>query len=201
MMRLMQMFVAALIALPFLAATGAAQDYRLQRGDTVQIEVLEDPNLSRSTLVLPDGQISVPQVGSVAAAGRTLEQLQADVAARLGPNFATPPTVFVTLSSLAPPTTPRATRLMEIYIIGAANTPGVVEVRPGATLLQALSAAGGLSPFAATKRLQLRRVDKAGNEKVYKVDYDAIERGVSNFGTTRLMSGDVIVVPQRRLFE
>lgn len=201
MMRSVQMFLAALIALPFLAVTVAAQDYRLQRGDTVQIEVLEDPNLSRSTLVLPDGQISVPQVGSVPAAGRTLEQLQADVAARLGPTFAAPPTVFVTLSSLAPPTTARAARLMEVYIIGAANTPGRVEVRPGATLLQALSAAGGLSPFAATKRLQLRRVDKAGNEKIYKVDYDAIERGVSNFGSTRLMSGDVIVVPQRRLFE
>jgi polysaccharide export outer membrane protein len=195
------MFLVALIALPFLAVTVAAQDYRLQRGDTVQIEVLEDPNLSRSTLVLPDGQISVPQVGSVPAAGRTLEQLQADVAARLGPTFAAPPTVFVTLSSLAAPSAPRATRLMDVYIIGAANTPGVVEVRPGSTLLQALSAAGGLSPFAATKRLQLRRVDKAGNEKIYKVDYDAIERGVSNVGSTRLMSGDVIVVPQRRLFE
>lgn len=199
-MKLLQMLLAALMVLPFLGAEVAAQDYRLQRGDTVQIEVLEDATLSRSTLVLPDGQISVPQVGSVRAAGRTLEQLQADVAARLAPSFATPPTVFVTLSSLAP-IIDRPERTIDIFVIGAANAPGRVQIPPGSTLLQALSAAGGLSPFAADKRVQLRRVDKAGNEKIYRVDYDAIERGESSVGTTRVLDGDVIVIPQRKLFE
>jgi polysaccharide export outer membrane protein len=200
MMKFVQMMLAALMALPFLAVDAAAQDYRLQRGDTVQIEVLEDSTLSRSTLVLPDGQITVPQVGTVRAAGRTLEQLQADVAQRLAPSFATPPTVFVTLSSLAP-IIDRPERTIDIFVIGAANAPGRVQIPPGSTLLQALSAAGGLSPFAADKRVQLRRVDKAGNEKIYRVDYDAIERGVSNVGTTRVVDGDVIVIPQRKLFE
>lgn len=200
MMKIVQMLLAALMVLPFIAVDAAAQDYRLQRGDTVQIEVLEDSSLSRSTLVLPDGQITVPQVGTVRAAGRTLEQLQADVAARLSPSFVTPPTVFVTLSSLAP-IIDRPERTIDIFVIGAANAPGRVQIPPGSTLLQALSAAGGLSPFAADKRVQLRRVDKAGNEKIYRVDYDAIERGVSNVGTTRVVDGDVIVIPQRKLFE
>lgn len=200
MMKIVQMLLAALMVLPFFAVDAAAQDYRLQRGDTVQIEVLEDSTLTRSTLVLPDGQITVPQVGTVRAAGRTLEQLQADVAARLAPGFASPPTVFVTLSSLAP-IIDRPERTIDIFVIGAANAPGRVQIPPGSTLLQALSAAGGLSPFAADKRVQLRRVDKAGNEKIYRVDYDAIERGVSNVGTTRVVDGDVIVIPQRKLFE
>lgn len=200
MMKFVQLLLAALMALPLVAVEAAAQDYRLQRGDTVQIEVLEDSSLSRSTLVLPDGQITVPQVGTVRAAGRTLEQLQADVAQRLAPSFATPPTVFVTLSSLAP-IIDRPERTIDIFVIGAANAPGRVQIPPGSTLLQALSAAGGLSPFAADKRVQLRRVDKAGNEKIYRVDYDAIERGVSNVGTTRVVDGDVIVIPQRKLFE
>jgi len=90
-------------------------------------------------------------------------------------------------------------RTIDIFILGAANTPGRVEVAPGTTVLQAIAAAGGLSPFAATKRLQLRRIDKSGSEKIYRIDFDAIERGASN--TTRLVDGDVIVVPQRRLFE
>ena len=77
----------------------------------------------------------------------------------------------------------------------------VQQVKPGATLLQALAQAGGVSPFAAKKRIQLRRVDKNGNEKVYKFDLDAIERGESGGGATRLMGGDVIVIPQRKLFE
>ncbi len=200
MMRFFQMLLAALVALPFLAADVAAQDYRLKRGDTVQIEVLEDGSLTRSALVLPDGQISLPQIGSVRAAGRTLAQIQSDVAERLAPSFAAPPTVYVTLGSLAVPLD-RPAPTIDVFVIGAANAPGRVQIPPGSTLLQALSAAGGLSPFAAEKRVQLRRIDKAGKENIYRVDYDAIERGASNVGTTRVYNGDVIVIPQRKLFE
>ena len=199
-MNLVQKFFVAVMMLPFIAGHAVAQDYKLQRGDTVAIEVLEDSALNRTALILPDGQISVPMVGTLPAAGRTLADVQADVASRLAPNFATAPTVYVSLSALRERVTGPA-RTMSIYVIGAANSSGRVEVPPGATLLQALSAAGGLSPFAAEKRLQLRRVDRAGNETIYPVDYDAIERGTSKIGATRLKDGDVIVVPQRRLFE
>lgn len=193
---------AALAMLPLLAQPGAAQDYRLRSGDVVQIEVLEDGNLNRSAIVLPDGQISVPMAGSVRAAGRSLAQVQADLSARLAPNFATPPTVYVTLSELAerPASAPAAPRTLDIFVLGAAGTPGRIEVAPGTTLLQAIAQAGGLSPFAAKKRVQLRRVDKSGNEKIYAIDYDAIERGLAG-GSMKLVDGDVIVVPQRRLFE
>ncbi|MFC3085552.1 polysaccharide biosynthesis/export family protein [Tabrizicola soli] len=197
-MRFVLALIAALLVIPFLADPGLAQDYRLRPGDTVQVEVLEDTTLNRSAMVLPDGQISLPLTGSVRAAGRTLAQIQADLATRLAPNFAEPPTVFVTLASLAERVTAPA-RTIDIFILGAANTPGRVEVPPGTTVLQAIAAAGGLSPFAATKRLQLRRIDKSGSENIYRIDFDAIERGASN--TTRLVDGDVIVVPQRRLFE
>ncbi len=197
-MRFVLALIAALLVIPFMADPGLAQDYRLRPGDTVQVEVLEDTTLNRSAMVLPDGQISLPLTGSVRAAGRTLAQIQADLATRLAPNFAEPPTVFVTLASLAERVTAPA-RTIDIFILGAANTPGRVEVPPGTTVLQAIAAAGGLSPFAATKRLQLRRIDKSGSENIYRIDFDAIERGASN--TTRLVDGDVIVVPQRRLFE
>ncbi len=199
-MKVIRALVAALIALPLLAAQGLAQDYRLRPGDTVQIEVLEDANLNRTAIVLPDGQISLPLAGSVPAAGRSLEQIQADLAARLAPNFASRPTVFVTLSELGERTV-TAPRTIDIYIMGEATNSGLLEVAPGTTLLQAIAQAGGLSPFAAKKRIQLRRVDRAGNEQVYRFDYDAIERGVAGGGATRLADGDVIVVPQRRLFE
>ena len=197
-MRFVLALIAAFLVIPFMADPGLAQDYRLRPGDTVQVEVLEDTTLNRSAMVLPDGQISLPLTGSVRAAGRTLAQIQADLAARLAPNFAEPPTVFVTLATLAERVAAPA-RTIDIFILGAANTPGRVEVPPGTTIIQAIAAAGGLSPFAATKRLQLRRIDKSGSEKIYRIDYDAIERGASN--TTRLVDGDVIVVPQRRLFE
>lgn len=202
-MSILRRLLALVVVLPFLAATAWAQDYRVRSGDVLQIEVLEDATLNRTAIVLPDGQISLPLVGSVRAAGRSLAQVQEDLIARLSPNFAQAPTVFVTLSSLAEraPATERAAPTVDIYVLGAANSPGKVDVKPGATLLQALAQAGGLSPFAAKKRIQLRRVDKSGTEQVYKFDLDAIERGASGGGATRLMGGDVIVIPQRKLFE
>lgn len=203
-MSILRRLLALMFVLPILASTAWAQDYRVRTGDVLQIEVLEDATLNRSAIVLPDGQISLPLVGSVRAAGRSLAQVQQDLIARLAPNFATPPTVFVTLSALAervPSTGPAVERTIDIYVLGAANAPGKVDVKPGATLLQALAQAGGLSPFAAKKRVQLRRVDKSGAEKVYKFDLDAIERGASGGGSTKLMAGDVIVIPQRKLFE
>lgn len=201
-MSILRRLAAALVMLPLLAVTAWSQDYKVRSGDVLQIEVLEDSTLNRTAIVLPDGQISLPLAGSVRAAGRSLAEVQADLAGRLAPNFAKAPTVYVTLSALAEraPSTPAAPRLMDIYVLGAATTPGKVEVKPGSTLLQALAQAGGVTPFAAKKRIQLRRVDKSGVEKVYRFDLDAIERGEAG-GTTRLMAGDVIVIPQRRLFE
>ncbi len=200
-MFILRRLVAALFLLPILAITAAAQDYRIRSGDTLQIEVLEDATLNRSAIVLPDGQISLPVAGTFRVAGRSIADVQSELASRLAPGFASPPTVFVTLSSLAERPAPSAPRTIDIFVLGAAGTPGKVQVSPGTTLLQAIAQAGGLSPFAAKKRIQLRRVDKAGNEQIYKLDLDAIERGVSAGGTTRLVAGDVIVIPQRKLFE
>jgi polysaccharide export outer membrane protein len=202
-MFILRRLVAALFLLPILALTASAQDYRIRSGDVLQIEVLEDATLNRSAIVLPDGQISLPVAGTVRVAGRSIADVQAELVSRLSSGFASPPTVFVTLSALAerPAATASAPRTIDIFILGAANSPGKIEVSPGTTLLQAIAQAGGLSPFAAKKRIQLRRVDKSGNEQIYKLDLDAIERGASAGGTTRLAKGDVIVIPQRKLFE
>jgi polysaccharide biosynthesis/export protein len=203
-MSILRRLAAALFLLPILAFAAAAQDYRVQPGDTLQIEVLEDATLNRSAIVLPDGQISLPVAGTIRVAGRSIDQIQQELSSRLAPGFAAPPTVFVSLAALAVPREPRPPVppvTMPIYVLGAANAPGKVDVLPGTTLLQAIAQAGGLSPFAAKKRIQLRRVDKNGNEQIYKLDLDAIERGASGGGTTRLVKGDVIVIPQRKLFE
>lgn len=199
-MNILRVFTAVLTLLPLFAIQSAAQDYRLRAGDTVQIEVLEDSNLNRTAIVLPDGQISVPLAGSVRAAGRSLAQVQAELTQRLSPNFATSPNVFVTLSALGERTS-SGPRRIDVYIMGQAANSGMLEVAPGTTMLQAIAQAGGLTPYAAKKRIQLRRVDRSGVEQVYTFNFQAIEQGHARGGTTRLMDGDVIVVPQRRLFE
>jgi polysaccharide biosynthesis/export protein len=199
-MALVRCLVAFLLFLPLMAVSASAQDYKVRPGDVLQIEVLEDPTLNRSAIVLPDGQISLPVAGSLRVSGRSIGEVQADLSSRLAPGFASAPTVFVTLSALAE-RGPSSPRVIDIFVLGAATTPGKIQVSPGTTLLQAIAEAGGLSPFAAKKRIQLRRVDKSGTESVYKFDLDAVERGEAGGGTTKLVDGDVIVVPQRKLFE
>jgi polysaccharide export outer membrane protein len=194
--------VFALLAALGLAQAAQAQDsYRLQAGDVVRIEVLEDASLNRDALVLPDGRIAIPLAGSVPAAGRSLDEIQADITARLAPNFAAPPSVFVTLNRLAPPPVPTIPGVVQeqtiaVFLMGEAANPGKVEVAPGSTLLQVLAQAGGFSPFAAKKRIQLRR-----GGSVYTLDYTAVEKaGGAGFDTV-MAEGDVIVIPTRRLFE
>jgi polysaccharide export outer membrane protein len=199
----LQSFPAARLALAAalafaLAAPAPAQDagYRLRPGDVLRIEVVEDAGLNRNVLVAPDGRITVPLAGSVAASGRTVETVQAELATRLAASFATAPTVFVSLDRVAEVRATGGVATIDIHVIGEAAKTGRVAVKRGTTLLQAFSEMGGFSRFAAVKRVQLRR-----GGKIYQYDYTAIEAGTSNAGDTVLQNGDVILVPQRRLFE
>ena len=92
----------SLLTLIFCFTTAAAQDYRVQPGDTLRVEVIEDSSLNRTVLVSPDGRIFLPGAGSVTAGNRTIEQIQASLTAQLAPNFANTPNVFVGLEALRP---------------------------------------------------------------------------------------------------
>jgi polysaccharide export outer membrane protein len=191
--------LAAVVAVP--AAFAQSAGYRIQQGDMLSVSVLEDDTLSRQLLVLPDGRISVPLAGSVVAAGQTLEAVERTIAERLTPNFAVRPNVFVSVLSLAQDEA-GSIETFPIYILGRVGSPGIREVRAGTTLLQAVAVAGGLDRFAATRRIQLRRTDpQTGQERLFLFNYHAVERGGSIQSMITVREGDVIVVPERRLFE
>ncbi|MEL7258414.1 MAG: polysaccharide biosynthesis/export family protein [Pseudomonadota bacterium] len=201
MFKLISGFCAALMAVAIFATGAEAQSgYKIQSGDTLQIEVLEDSSLNRSALVTPDGSVSFPLAGTVRARGRTVDQVAASLANGLASNFASTPNVFVSVAALREPVLgtglPAAPPTTEIYVTGEITTPGRLDATPGVTILQAIAQAGGLTRFAAGKRIQLRRADK-----VYLYNYFANGGDKSIAGNTVLAPGDVIVVPQRRLFE
>jgi polysaccharide export outer membrane protein len=176
----------------------AQEGYALKPGDVLRIEVLEDPSLNRDTLVLPDGNISLPLVGLVRAGGRGIDAVQTDIAQRLAPNFATTPTVFVGIARLSQPeaTGPVEAKGISIFLMGESANPGRLNVEPGSTLLQVLAQSGGFTDFAAKKRIQLRR-----GGSVYVFNYTEIEKqGGAGFDTV-VAEGDVIIIPTRRLFE
>ncbi|MFV0359576.1 polysaccharide biosynthesis/export family protein [Tropicimonas sp.] len=198
------MIVQVLFALVVSVVSASAQgNYLIQPGDRLAIEVLEDTSLNRQALVLPDGRFSFPLAGSVAAGGMTTDQVQRAIAGRIAGNFAVEPTVFVSIVGLAPTQEGIGDGdIITVYLMGEVLAPGAKPVETGTTLLQALSQSGGFSPFAATKRLQLRRLDpKSGQQRLYKINYKAIARGAQMSQDPVLRDGDVIIVPERRLFE
>lgn len=195
------LLAALCLMLPLSAA--AQSEYQVRTGDTLVIEVLEDPTLNRAVVVLPDGFFSFPFAGSVRAGGRTVSQIQTDLASAITSNFVTPPNVFVAVqpAERAPVDISSVSDTIDIYFLGEVNTPGIQAVAPGTTLLQAVAISGGVSRFAAIKRIQLRRVDPAtGLQNVTILDYKALANGAVTTDI-ELKDGDVILVPERRLFE
>jgi polysaccharide export outer membrane protein len=203
MIRLFVFLAAMLTAGSAVAQSG---NYAIREGDTLRVEVAEDSSLNRSVLVLPGGKISFPYAGAVQASGRTTSQVERALSTQMASAFASPPSVYVAVTNiperLGGAMDEEEEETIAIYMLGEVAKPGLVEVKPGTTILQALSQAGGLSPFAATKRVQLRRRDpQSGQEYVYKINYRAISDGAALTGNVYLSEGDVILIPERRLFE
>ena len=198
----------ALVLTGLTTRADAQAEYVIKPGDTLQIEVLEDPSLNRNVLVLPDGSISFPMAGTVPATGRSVEQVRQNLSSSLEGNFASAPNVYVSVSSLAE-SKPRATggtgraRSIDVYALGEVTAPGRKEIKPGTTLLQFLAESGGLTNFAADKRIELHRTDKrSGAVTTYLFNYRTPAGSASGIsGGTVLTGGDVVKVPQRKLFE
>jgi polysaccharide export outer membrane protein len=160
-----------------------ADNYRLQPGDILEVSVWKEPDLQRDVLVTPDGTISFPLVGGVDASSLSVERLAAEIAQKLK-KFIPDPVVTVSLKQMLG---------NRIYVIGKVNKPGEFVVNRNVDILQALSMAGGLNPFADGGAIQvLRRQD--GKQTSMRFSYEAVEKG--NLAQNRmLLPGDVILVP------
>ena len=205
MRHLLSAVLALILTSAVLAGPAAAQStYRIQPGDILDVTVLEDAALNRQVLVGPDGRISLPLAGTVNAGGQTIETVERNIAQRLASNFAVEPNVFVALQALAPPPEAGeiAADLLNVFVMGQVGSPGLLRIEPGTSLLQTVALAGGFGRFAATKRIQIRRTDpQSGQERLFLFNFNDVERGGSITSSLAMRDGDVIIVPERRLFE
>jgi polysaccharide biosynthesis/export protein len=187
------LMLASLVSPAFAQSSG----YRIQPGDSLTVTVLEDDTLNRQVLVLPDGRISVPLAGTITAGGQTVDSVEKVIADRLSSNFAVRPSVFVSVVAVD-----ENAGEFPVFVLGQVANPGEVQVEPGTTLLQAIALSGGLDRFAASKRIQLRRTDPATHqERLFLFNYNAVENGGAVQSMITLHEGDVIIVPERHLFE
>ena len=191
-----------LLALLFLGGFAtAALAQTIKSGDSLSISVLQDPKLDRQVIVDPRGQIAFPLAGHIRARGLTPQAVENIIKERVKPNYNEALYVTVAFVSAAKPDIPEEDLKPKIFITGEVIRPGSYVVRQKTTLMQAISLAGGLGPFAAKRRLQVRRRNSGGDESIFAFDYRAYEAGFDLEGNVTLHAGDVIIVPERGLFE
>ncbi|MCS6296452.1 MAG: polysaccharide biosynthesis/export family protein [Nitrospira sp.] len=158
--------------------------YLLGPEDVLLISVWKDEHLTREVVVRPDGMISFPLAGDMAAEGRTVETLRADLAKRLGKYI---PNVNVTVA---------LTKMLsyKIYVMGRVNKPGEYLVGHYTDVLQALSLAGGLTPFAAENDIKIVR-RTLGQQQTFPFRYGEVRKGAGLDQNILLQRGDVVMVP------
>jgi len=175
--------------LPFLlafatSAQAAEPEYTLNPGDVLQITVWKEDGLDREVLVLPDGSISFPLIGSLEARDKTVSQIQDEVKTKLSSAIPDASVIVVVKAALG----------HAVDVVGQVNKPGEVISGHRITVMQALSMAGGLTPYAShSDIIVLHR--EAGKETSVSFPYDDVIRGRELDKDVVLKAGDVIVVP------
>jgi polysaccharide biosynthesis/export protein len=179
---------------PLLTATPPGEeelpspDYIIGAEDAVEVQVWKNPDLSKTVTVRPDGKISLPLIGDIPAAGQTAAQLAEAVTEKLMTYYKEPAQVAVIVTQI---------NSYAIYLLGEVHTQGRYAVKPGTTILQAISLAGGLTSFASPNKMTLRRRGPEGKESLLVIRYkDVLAGHQANFS---LKPGDTIIVPRSAL--
>jgi polysaccharide export outer membrane protein len=166
------------------AEAAADPSYRMGPEDVLDIAVWKEEALKKEVVVRPDGGMSFPLVGDLQAAGKTVVELRDELAKKLA-KFIPEPVVSVAVLRVAS---------QKIYVIGRVNKPGDFTVGRYLDVLQALSMAGGLTPFADASDIRVMRREN-GKQLVLPFDYSKVSRGENLEQNIPLRTGDVIVVP------
>jgi len=160
------------------------REYRIGPEDVLNISVWKEEELQREVIVRPDGGISFPFAGDVRAADRTPAELQSVITNRVQ-KFIPDALVTVAVTKLAG---------LRIYVIGKVQKSGQFVIGRYVDVLQALTLAGGLNPYASEKNIKVLR-RRNGKEIVFPFNYAAIKDGKNLEQNILLKNDDVVVVP------
>jgi len=159
-------------------------EYRIGPEDVLHISVWQEEDLDREVLVRPDGGISFPLAGDLQVSGRTPLEVQDEIRSRLQ-RFVPDAEVTVSVDTVSGYT---------VFVLGEVNEPGQFTLGRYVDVLQALTLAGGTTPYADERDVTIRR-RQDGREVVYDFDYRAAKKGRGGDQNIILRSGDVVVVP------
>ena len=158
--------------------------YRVGPEDVLEISVWREDALKKEVLVRPDGGLSYPLIGEVQAAGKTVLEIREEIAKRLE-RFIPDPAVSVAILKVGS---------QRVYVIGRVTKPGEYPIGRYVDVLQALSMAGGLTPFADSNAIRVMRRE-GDRQVVLPFEYARVVRGEKLEQNIQLRGGDVVVVP------
>lgn len=162
-----------------------ADEYRIGEGDVLQVSVYGEPTVSVGAVVVrPDGKISIPLLGDVAASGMTPTQLAKSISEKLS-DVIKSAEVTVVMNQL---------NSKKIYIIGGVKKEGPIPYTYRMSILQAISEAGGLTDYAKKSKIYVLR-NENGKRVQLHFDYDAVLKGQHIESNIELLAGDTLVVP------
>jgi polysaccharide export outer membrane protein len=169
------------------AKAAVAPDYIIGPGDTLQVFVWRNPELTVTVPVRPDGKISTPLVEDMVAVGKTAPQLARDMEGVLGEYVRSPKVNIIVTTA--------ASAFSLVKVVGQVAHPQALPYREGMTVLDAVLEVGGLGQFASGNRSRIVRTVN-GKETVIHVKLaDLMNSGATNENIP-LKAGDVLVVPQ-----
>lgn len=175
---------------PPAADASTLEEYRIGVGDSLDINVWRNPELSVSVPVRPDGKISMPLIGDVIAADLTTKQLSDSIVTNLT-NYVRSPQVTVIVTNPSSSDFQRRVR-----ITGAVNSPQSIPYRDGMTVLDLVLLAGGANEFASGNNAKLYRKIN-GQIKVYPIRLnDLVNKGDVRTNYP-LQPSDIVTVPER----
>jgi polysaccharide biosynthesis/export protein len=177
------------VAVGAATAAAAAQNpdapgYQVQPGDVLTVTVWKEADLTGDLLIRPDFGLSFPLVGDLDARGKTVDQLRMEITERLK-KYIPSPVVTVATKTVAG---------NHIYVVGKVQRPGEYPVVRNVDVMQALSLAGGATPFAALNDIIVLRRESVG-QIVLHFQYNDVARGRDLGQNVLLQPGDTVVVP------
>jgi len=159
-------------------------EYKAGEGDTLQISVWKEPDLSKTVMVRPDGMVSLPLIGEVKVMGLTSGEIQELVASKLK-TYVLSPRVTVEITEI---------RSRRVFITGEVVHPGLYPLAGPTTVLQLIAQAGGFTPFAKRKNIVILRQEN-GHQVKFPCNYPDVVRGRNPEENISLLAGDTVVVP------
>jgi polysaccharide export outer membrane protein len=171
------------------APATTTSEYIIGPGDTLQVFVWRNEELSTSVPVRPDGKISTPLVEDMIAVGKTPSQLARDIEVVLAEYIRQPQVNIIVTTAVS--------TFSQVKVIGQVTNPQAMPYREGMTVMDAVLAVGGLGLYAAGNRSKLVRAEGDGQKEIRVRLSDLINKGDLSQNLP-LRPGDVIVVPESR---